>query len=383
MTARTSPSRHERFLQWLGVDRDMVEAVCGDIAEDFADRCEHYGPLVARIYHAGDIVRSIPHFVSSAYRRGDARTRRRIVALISATAAMATLGASAIVLLTAGPARLVASVADPVDGVVINSARPTRLPIYVFDRFGRKLGGSGVTYQWIGGESVTISPDGSATCVRNADAVVRAVVGDLKTDVAVRCRPVEAIEASSWVDLIAGDSPKQLPFIAYDADHRMVTLLRGMVDVADSAIVQLHGTTIRAVAPGRTTVGLDIGDHRVKMAVIVHRIVQSFTDGTSDSRYMAIPVMLARHDTKRIALPSQAAFWLKYIPTSEQSPPTIWLDGRAACSSSDGIRSYRVPKDEVGLYCTTDGPAAMVLEHGETGPAFAAGHVALERLDFK
>ena len=279
------------------------------------------------------------------------------------------------------PARLVAGIGDSSDGIVVNNMRPVQLTTRVLDTRGHVLGSGAVRYQRMSGAELTLSPQGALTCEQRGDATVRASLGTIITDVDVHCRPVKELRASTWVDLVAGDPPRDLPFVATGVDDRPVLQLRGAARVLDSSVAALEGTTIRPRGIGQTSVSVDVGDRRVRMEVVVHEPVNSFVGLRADQRFVAVPVRLARGDTLHWNL-FAGAFWLRYVPRQSGGlPPTIAVNGAISCAPGDGLMAYRLPLEEVATYCIVrPGGATVTLAHGATGAAVIEGSLALDRV---
>jgi hypothetical protein len=268
----------------------------------------------------------------------------------------------------------------------VNNVRPAQLQMRVLDGAGHVLKTDSVRYRWISGAPITVSPSGAVTCTRRGNAVVRASLGTIGTVVTVRCHPVQEIRASAWIDFVAGDSARHLPFVAIGVDGSPVTELRGAASVIDSSVATLLGPSIRPRAVGATSVDVKVGDRMARMEVVVHERVRSFEGLRADQQYVAVPILLAQGDTVRHSLP-RGVFWLKYMPQhAGEAPPTITVDGAIACTPGDGIRVYSVPLDEFGTYCrvrSDPGGAAVTLAHGRTGPLSLRGSLAIERVEFR
>ena len=187
------------------------------------------------------------------------------------------------------------------------------------------------------------------------------------------------MRASSWIDFMTGDPPRDLPFVAIGVDGRPVMQLRGEARILDSSVATLVGTTIRPRAVGRTMVVIDVGDRKAMMQVIVYERVASFTGLRADQHTVASAVRVAQGDTVHWALPT-GAFWLKYLPRRpSDAPPTISVSGAANCSSGNGIRAYRAPLDVYAVYCLVrPGGAAVDVAHGRVGAQVVEGSLVLQ-----
>src|SRR5258708_19160458 len=121
---RTDLSTYERRLVAIGLDAELVEAMVGDLAEEFALRASRDGRILARVWLGLEVVRSAPHLITSVLRRGEPRARVRLAAALLAIGLMMTAMLVAVLLRDGPPSRLLANVANPADGIVINNAFP-------------------------------------------------------------------------------------------------------------------------------------------------------------------------------------------------------------------------------------------------------------------
>lgn len=369
----------ERLLGTLGLDPSLVDSVLGDLAEERAVRSARYGKVFAALWCVEQAVRSTPHLLLSAYRYGGPMARARLCAALGVVA-LAVAGAGAAFALRDGPpARIVAALANAEDGIVVNNLKAVQLPLRVLDKRGHQLKSESVRFALVGGAPIAVSAKGEITCGTSGDAIVRATLGNVSTEMKVLCRPVKDIQESSWVDLIAGEPPRELPFYAVGLHGEPVNQLRGAIHVADSSIATYDGSLIRARGVGRTQVMIKIGDQAMPMRVIVHDPVQSFESLRPDQFDVARSVRLAIGDTVHWTLPP-GAFWLKYLPKrATETPPTIVLEGNVGCSTGDGVRTYRMPAEEYGKYCVARSGASVLVAHGANGLPVVEGSLLLQR----
>ena len=282
------------------------------------------------------------------------------------------------------PARI--AFEDAQDTLIVNNLRAVRLPARVLDANGRVLEAPTLHYERVNGDAIPVSANGVLTCKQRGDVTVRASLGAIATGLVVRCRPVRAIESSSWINLIVGDSATELPFTAIGIDGRPVMQVRGAMRVLDSTVATLEKLNIRPHARGETVATMRIGDQETRIRVLVHEQVEAFTGLRPDQRVVAVPVRLARGDTVRLSLPA-GALWIKYLPRRVgEPPPSIDLGIIGACSpGGDGLHQYRLPPNEYGTsYCLVDrGPSIVVLAHGPIGLPIVDGWLALERAELR
>jgi hypothetical protein len=214
-------------------------------------------------------------------------------------------------------------------------------------------------------------------CETRSDAVVRAKFETLAIEFVLRCRPVKWIEAPTWLDLVAGDSARDLAFTARGPDGRVVTELRGSINVPNASIVAAQGTTIRPKQSGATVAIVEIGDAKTLIPIMVYRRVKSFVGNPPREDLLAMHVKLARGDTVELPMP-KAAFWVTYVPSVRgAAPPTIELRGDGSCTTGNGVRIRRIEEDQYAKYCLTGTGARMMIAHGASGADTVTGTVAL------
>jgi hypothetical protein len=314
----------EALLQSLGAEPTFADAVLGDLAEEYALRVERDGVAAARWWYACQAFRSAPYLVRSAARHRGLRERARLAASFAGISLAISLTLLALPARTAPPERLVAK------PVVVNNLLPFRLPIRVLDAAGGVLPSTRVRYAWTAGAPVAISPSGVVTCAQPGDAVVRASLGTLATSVQVRCRPVADIRSPGTLELVVGDSAREVPFQAIDGGGRPVTLLMGRIDVGDSTIVALEGQRIRARAEGHTWVETRIGNRSGWSDVHVYQPAQS-PEAIRPDQHLAVPVRLARGERREWRLPGGHYFLRVVLNHDGRSTARLVVAG-ASCT---------------------------------------------------
>jgi hypothetical protein len=264
------------------------------------------------------------------------------------------------------------------DTLVVNQVDGSRLSVIVFDQYGRTLRtDTTARYARIGGDSIAIEANGRLDCERRRDdVVVRATLGKLSKKFVLRCRPVKWIETPSWVELMVGDSARDLAFTARDPDGRVVKELRGTLRVENSAIVDLAGTTLLAKRPGMTFVNIEVGNAKAGIPVGVYEPVTSFVQ-TPQEPMMGMRVALTRGDTITVPVP-KAVFWVTYYAKDPAlPPPTIELRGDGFCTTGNGIRVRRVEDGTYAKYCTAGNGVQMLIAHGTAGADTVRGFIAV------
>jgi hypothetical protein len=111
---RPPPALAEYAIAALVADPALREAVLGDLAEEFADRCARDGAARARSWYREQVVRSAPAFVAACWRRapvGHRRTRPLLTGVVGGYLALLVLHLAA--QFAAGVLLTPAGVADP------------------------------------------------------------------------------------------------------------------------------------------------------------------------------------------------------------------------------------------------------------------------------
>lgn len=316
----------ERLLWAIGADPQVVEDVLGDLTEEYASQIELGGSRAARMWYMREVVRSAPHLVVHALRRAAHRHPAQLAACLITAVALPIA-----VVLTYQGRSAVSLAAVGESGYVVNSVRPVPLPVRVFDARGRLRKSTDVHFRWLSGTSVAITPSGVATCVESGDAMVRASLGTLSTDLPIHCRPVREVFGPAMLDLVVGDSAREVPFDAVGPDGRPVTLLAGQFAVGDSGVATLDGSRIRARKAGSTWVRARFGESASFTSVHVYERVSS-PERVRPGQHVAVPVRLEFGEMRRWELPA-GDYFLKILPESAaEGRPHLALTG-ANCKS--------------------------------------------------
>jgi hypothetical protein len=370
------PSRLEDLLRAIGVHANVAEQLAGDLVEAYQQRLAAGSRLRATAHVAGELVRSLPHLAWGVMRDGAPAERARLAALVTAPALLAAAFMGVSAMQKGPPARLMFGGA-PAGRIVVNHRKAARLPLRAVDARGRALDSVPIIYQWLAGAPLAVSGKGVVTCLEAGDAVVRASAGGIAQQVQVRCRPVQNLEALSWVSLLVGEAPRKLSFGAVGLDGRPVTELRGILRVRDSSIASLSGVTVTPLKSGKTDVLIDIGGAKATIHIHVRELVDRFTGLGPDQRSVAVQVRLAPGDSARIALPL-GTFRLTFMPSVEGGArPTMMVDG--GCAHGDPGQLYALPWFVSSSDCRVDHRGGyVVLTNTEHGTAALRGVLALE-----
>jgi hypothetical protein len=374
------PFSVEWLLRGIGADSRFVTDVLGDLLEERARRKQRDGAVAARWWYLREVLRSAPHVAWNAVRYGGVRGRARVAAWLVAVVLVPLVVLVAQIMDGGSVARQVArlvvepqGVRDISDGLVVNTVHPVQLSVHALDAKGHALPSADVSYRWISGDPVSVSPSGVVTCSQLGDALLRASIGRVSTPVLVRCRPVRKLLAESWLQLVVGDSARSLSFWALSPDSQVVHRLTGDIYVDDSTVASLAGARIRALTAGHTRVTMHVGDSQTSTLVSVYEPVRTLDGLRPDQRFVAAPVRLAPGETIRWSLP-RGHFVLDYDPDFSSQPlPKIALSGWIACAPAV-IRTIQP------VSCLVGGPGASLrISHPGTRTSSITGVIHLER----
>jgi hypothetical protein len=337
----------ERLLLRIGADPQFVEAVLGDLAEEQETRRATDGARAARWWYVREALRSTPHLVGSAVGRASWHRRAELATGLVGFAFAVTFGVTTL-FGSATPARLVTSGGTGDEIVVNNDVRPVKLGMRVLDARGHVLPDTGVRFHRMSGARIPVTPRGVVTCSRSGDAIVRASLGALATELVLHCRPVHRVRAEWTLNLVVGAPAVPLPFLAVDADGKPVSLLRGEIGVEDTSVAAVQvgadGTRlVRARAPGITVLDIRIGDRGAGTGV--HVFARASTpEGIRAGEHRAIPVTLASGEMIQWSLPAaRETYYLSILPDGDDEHVPRMAIMNANCSPDmDGHSFYCV-----------------------------------------
>jgi hypothetical protein len=249
------------------------------------------------------------------------------------------------------PTRLVAGVADT---VVVNNQRQVQIPVHVFDATGHVLQASGMRYKWTSGVPVPVSATGVITCTQPGDANVRASLGQLATQVVLRCRPVRDVRALRMMNLVAGGPAQELPFEAVGVDGLPITLLTGTVKIGDSTIATVEGLSIRGRAAGSTDLTMRVGDRQAFASLHVYERVRT-PEGIRPGQHLAVPVRMAASEMRRwrISASPETYFFAMLPDRDEEQMPALAIVG-ANCGPGLDVHSF---------FCLATHDASVIVYH--------------------
>lgn len=235
------------------------------------------------------------------------------------------------------PVRLVAGRGDT---IIVNGRLPVVLPVYGIDARGRRRPVRGARFEWVGGDSLSISRDGVMSCDRRRDAVARATSGTLATQFRVLCRPVRGLSMTPSIWLTVGGPPQLVRFTAVGMDGQTESVLVGDETVRDAAIASIDTGFLTGKTPGVTNVDVHAGDCTGSILVEVDERVDSPAALQPSQAFMVAPLRLAAGEIRSWRLaPGPYEVWfsgddtepngLKFGTVAVNCAP--WGDGRLTC----------------------------------------------------
>jgi hypothetical protein len=233
---------------------------------------------------------------------------RNYVFALTLTLVAACLGDSPA--MSSRPARLSAGLSDT---VIVNFMSTQPLPIRALDANGRTLAAAAIRYVRVSGDSLPMTADGTLTCTRRADLVIRATLGTLTAPFVVRCRPVGTVRLKGPFQFVLGDSalsqPRLVPVAAYDSNRRAVVQLAGNLEVFDSRVASIRGSMLSPRARGITLLAAHVGSAGAWSGVHIYQRVESLVALDTalrvppHQRLFAVPIRLRAGEFLRQRLP--------------------------------------------------------------------------------
>lgn len=270
--------------------------------------------------------------------------------IVSIVAALLLAGACQGRTTKGAPARLVAGESDT---VLVNDRRSVLIPLRVTDAAGRVVPDTAARFTREAGAAIPVSPRGEVTCAQRGDATVRATLGTLTTRFLLRCRPVEALRFPGPIQLVLGDSAREIPVTAYGPDNRPVHLFAARLHVGDTTLVALDGTRLRPRAWGATVLSVTIGDRQASTGVHVYAPATTLESLHRERRLIAVPLRLAPGEVRRWSLPPGGWMLTMWPEEDEGRGPQLRIEG-ARCGRPLGISRRR-------FSCASSDPISVVV----------------------
>lgn len=276
------------------------------------------------------------------------------------------------------PARITAGVSDT---VLINNRNPIRIPVRVLDATGQQLGDTAVRFERIGGDDLPVTAEGAVSCARSGDLTVRAALGAVFANLFIQCRPVQIVGVEGPVNLVLGDSARELPVVAVGPDGLPVRQVRVTVIVRDTSVAKMEGSRLRTLMSGATMVDVRAGDADGSASVKVYDPVTTLEGLRKDQEHVSVRLRLGGGGERRWPLP-EGDYMLWILPYEyEGRGLRVRMEG-AVCEPQD-------PKPRPGGFanppkavCRAQAGASIVISHPSRRSAPAIdGTLLLRRLN--
>jgi hypothetical protein len=260
------------------------------------------------------------------------------------------------------PVRIVAGTND---SLVVNNRLSVPLPVYGVDARGRRHTIAGLQYQRIGGDSISLTPDGRVTCSRRADARVTVSHEPLTKTFSLLCRPILAVGVKRiWV-LSDGDSAALDPTaIGMEGEHE--PLIAGVATVQDTSIAYVDHGRVFGRHAGETRIVIDAGDCTNDATVEVNQSVATSLALAPFQIFVGGPVELA---------PGESRTW-----TVAPGPYIIWTGGDTDRGVAFGTSNINCARDGLaGQYSCIALANGTVIVRNMRRTGFVRGSVFVSR----
>lgn len=260
------------------------------------------------------------------------------------------------------PARITAGVSDT---VLINNRNPIRIPVRVLDATGQQLGDTGVRFERIGGDDLPVTAEGAVSCARSGDLTVRAALGAVSANLFIQCRPVQIVGVEGPVNLVLGDSARELPVVAVGPDGLPVRQVRVTVIVRDTSVAKMEGSRIRTLMSGATMVDVQAGDADGSASVKVYDPVTTLEGLRKDQEHVSVRLRLYGGGVHRWPLP-EGNYMVWILPYEyEGRGLQVRMEG-AVCEPQDQKPRSGGFANPPKAVCRAKAGASIVISHPST-----------------
>ena len=260
------------------------------------------------------------------------------------------------------PARITAGRSDT---VLINNRNPIRIPLRVLDGEGQPLEDTGVRFERIGGDDLPVTAEGAVSCPRSGDLSVRASLGALSADLVIQCRPVQIVGVEGPVNLVLGDSARELPIVALGPDGLPVRQVNVTVIVRDTSVAKMEGSRLRTLMSGATMVDVLAGDADGSASVKVYDPVTTLEGLRKDQEHVAVRLRLAGRGKRSWPIP-EGDYMLWMLPYDyEGRGLQVRIDG-AVCEPQDPKPRSSGFANPPKAMCRARSGASLVVSHPST-----------------
>jgi len=260
------------------------------------------------------------------------------------------------------PARITAGASDT---ILINNRNPIRIPLRVLDAKGQPLADDGVRFERIGGDDLPVTAEGAVSCLRAGDLSVRASLGALAADLRIQCRPVQTVGVEGPVNLVLGDSARELPIVALGPDGLPVRHVNVTVVVRDTSVARMEGSRLRTLNSGATMVDVVAGDADGSASVKVYDPVTTLEGLRKDQEHVSVRVRLPGRWKRSWPVP-EGDYMLWILPYEyEGRGLQVRMEG-AVCEPQDPMPRSGGFANPPKAVCRAKAGASIVVFHPST-----------------
>lgn len=161
---------------------------------------------------------------------------------------------------------------------VLYGNEPFELPVRVIDRDGSSRPKRELKMRVVVGSVVRVLPENNAVVCKGAGtAQVELQAGALRESVTVKCRPIDSLRWPRSIEMFVGDSPRPVVVqAAFESGEEEVMRPLSLTTRNDD-IARTRGDSVVAVAPGQTTLYVDLGGRGVRLGVFVSALIANDT----------------------------------------------------------------------------------------------------------
>lgn len=196
-----------------------------------------------------------------------------------------------------------------------------------------------VRFAWISGDTIPISATGVVTCSSSADATIRASLGELATNAALHCRPVEKVRMRAPIQFVIPDDTSETVRVeATDAEGNYVSLLSASITIVDTTVATIDGDRVIPRAPGSTVAGVRVGNRDAGAGVHVYERVNTLSGLRPNQKLAAVVLNLSPGESREWEI-GRGGWMITMLPEDDESGIRLRIDG-ADCRPGFTPRRY-------------------------------------------
>lgn len=161
---------------------------------------------------------------------------------------------------------------------VLYGHEPFELPVRVIARDGSVRSRRELKMRVVVGSVVRVLPGNNAVVCKGAGtAQVELQAGALRESVTVKCRPIASLRWPRTVEMTVGDPPRPVVVQAVFESGEAEVMRPLSLTTRNDDIARMRGDSVVAVAPGQTTLNVDLGGRSVRLGVFVSALITNDT----------------------------------------------------------------------------------------------------------